>query len=189
MQPATWLLGWRICHHITREMRESLVIPFPSNLTWPEADPHLPKRLPMLQNDSCHGKGGCPCPPLERRDLQAWISPMFSTSIEKVPDHVACLGSRCRHTWTRWCCLCSVFRHSLPVAVYRTSYSHFSSGLWISLSQTTESTKSKSGSSRKLSKLYKIHVLNWKCTDNVLSTHAHFWKEITELTGNKDYSY
>lgn len=158
---------------------------FPSNPTWP----HLPKGLPKLQHGSCHGRGGCPCLPLETQDRQASISAMFTTSTEKAPDHVTCLGPKCRHTCTGQRCPLLCLQAFTPCGCARASYSHCSSGLWISLSQTTQSTKNKSGSCRKLNKLYKTHVLNWKYTDNVLSTHAHFWKEVTELTGNKDYSY
>lgn len=145
-------------------MRESLVIPFPSNLTWPGAEPPLPKGLPM-------GSSGMN------------QSHVFNKH-RKSPWPCSLPGSQCRTDAQGNAALCSVLRHSLPMAVYRPC-----SGLWISLSQTPWGTKTKSGSCRKLNKMYKIDALNWKCTDNVLSTHAHFKKEITELTGNEDYSY
>lgn len=190
MQPATWLLCWRICHHITWEMRESLLISFPSNPTWPDAEPHLPKGfLHMLQHGSCHGRGDCPCLPLEGQGHQASISPMFSTSTEKAPDHVTCLGPKCRHTCTRQCCPLLCLQAFTPCGCVPEPATSIAA-------QGSESASAKQQGAQKTNLApagtwtnCMRHVLNWKCTDNVLSTHAHFWKEITELTGNKDHSY
>lgn len=140
MQLVTWLLCWRIYHHITWEMRESLVIPFPSNHTWPYAKLYLPKGLPMLQRGSCHGRGGCPSCHYKYGIIRHELVPCFQQAWKKVPGHVTCLGPRCRHTCTRQCCplLCEALT---PRGCARASYSHHSSGLWISLSQMTEHKK------------------------------------------------
>lgn len=64
------LLRWRTHHHITPEMRESLDVPLPSNHTWPDADPPLPKGCPSCSS-SLPWTGGCPCLLLPQRDHQA----------------------------------------------------------------------------------------------------------------------
>ena len=136
------------------EVRESLDIPLPSDHTRPDAEPPLPKGFPQLQHGPCHGKGGRPCLPLERWDHQAWTRPVFSTSMEKKSLTILILLVLGTGTHLKGnAALCYIFFSCSLThgCVCRTSYSHHSLGLWISLSQMTWNKESKAGSCKKLS--------------------------------------